>query len=81
MEGYPKFLYCQNELWGDDVFVIHTSVPRFIAKRMYANDLSMFEIEWVDNPGKNDNYIDSLIVELQNWYLTYTNYLCSFKLG
>ena len=53
MPSYPKFLYCQNELQSSADFVLHTEIPRFLAKRI-DHEMVMFEITWVDPPAYDE---------------------------
>jgi len=79
MHRYPRFLYCQNELSGTDEYVLHTAMPRFLARKLHDGADNKFDIVWVDPPPSacDADRLIQLMDDLNSWYQNYTAYLSS----
>ena len=61
MSKLPKFLIAKNELASlasDDIFIVHTQEPKFIAKVVKTNAVELLELQqktFVNYKGKNYN--------------------------
>lgn len=75
MTEYPKFLYCQNELEGSEEYILHTEIPRFLAKKIYHDEHCMFDIAWVDRPAYDESFLARLMSDLKAYYNNYQDYL------
>lgn len=80
MAKYPRFMIAENPMaeYGAE-YVLHTQEPRFLAKRVYDNPLSDFEIVMeIDNIGeyfKGDVSKEAkLMSRLGDWWVTYINW-------
>lgn len=76
----PRFLIAENPMAESDVeYVIHTQEPRFIAKRVYENPGTDFEIvQEIDDMNtffKGDlQKMASLMRRLGDWWVAYINW-------
>lgn len=67
----PKFLIAENPLASEDLFIIHTRRPRFIAR---VNDPEIEVIEWLDDPPTDADRLAGLMSRLGDWYRAYCDW-------
>jgi hypothetical protein len=81
MAKYPRFMICENPMAEpDEEYILHTQEPRFLAKRVYENPTTDFEIVMeIDNMAaymNNDvSKLAKLMSRMGDWYISYQNWL------
>lgn len=66
----PKFLLADNYEFPDKVFVVHTESPRFIVESSVDDFYDDQEIHWIDEEPKDQEEVERLIDEAEDYYIT-----------
>lgn len=71
MNKLPKFLVAQNEQVSNEVYVIHTQTPRFIAK-VEGNDINI--VLEIDSIILNSVELAGIMRRMGDWWYSYLKF-------